>query len=381
MAKKTSKIPEGEDQAPEKKPKAVRKTGGRKKVSKAAEPTDENSAEQVVVNSIVQQSVVEESHDNDHDESRVEQSQVVQSVSAKIPEKMDKIHPEEFFTMMQSSNPPLHSGMRDIKPKASAADFDADFLAPESKGFDLEGEKNNSSVSLVRNFFYFLSAIIIISALAVLALTIYSARSQQGSTNSAQSSTQNQQIGAATNQTSKPTLQILNSNPKISDVLANTISSKFADITLDRSSSNITTPNEDTLLFKTGSNDFASALATFLNQYGISAKLQEDNSINSNFALYLVTTLKDPLLSGYTATVYNSTGVSGAAKKYCTALSSFKVSSCSALNATSAQKGSTISYKELNVLFTLSRTTQFQGMNFSAAAQNQIEDIKVTLGN
>jgi hypothetical protein len=268
----------------------------------------------------------------------------------------------------------------DIRPRIHKPQTDAAFLAPEKFGFDLREKhmKRKSQTKWLKGFFYFLGTLIILTAVALFLLSAYSTRLLDTQTENPTTTEEQNPTAPISGQ-----YAIVNAEKELSDKLSGLISNKFGtELTFDSSAlPTLPQAEADTLFYRSQAQEQANSLQAYLNELGIKPQLQINDQMNSDIALYLVNILSQPDLSSQTTTVYNATETTGLAKKNCDLLTSWKAASCQPLNATTAQNGTTISYKSDKAYFNLKRTNEFKGAKFGEADSAQVQDIVVTLGN
>lgn len=268
-----------------------------------------------------------------------------------------------------------HDKMRDIKPREFHRD--ATFLVPEKFGFDLKsgapGRKKRSGWSKLA---YVLVILIIIFLAGLYALNKYSGKLVQNtSDNIAVQSNSGQQ------QAQGYTLGLASVPDAIKAPLQTMLAAQYPNnFTVADSTAQLPQVSADTLFIKSESNSQNNDLLSFLATQGIKAQLQQVDNLPQDAVLYLSPTVAAPDLSTLTAAVYNATSTTGLAKKDCDVLTKYKVTSCNALNAAAPQTGTTVSYKELKVLFILKRTPEYQNATFNPAPSSQVEDISITIG-
>lgn len=267
---------------------------------------------------------------------------------------------------------------------------DAEFLAPANTSFGLKPKEKSEKIGWVRVLMYFLSGLIILMAIALFVLTFYPSKLgalflwNKKADKIVQSSASSQGNPKAASAPTTTKLVIVNAGTDINSLIASAVQQKFAgQITIDNPSGLVSLPaeNSDTLFFKQSAQSQVQNVLSLLAQYNIKPQIQSSENINDDMALYLVSALQSADLSSATASVYNATGVSGLAKKYCGYLANYKVSSCSALNATQKQAGMAVYYKDQNLLAIIERLPELQKASFVKADPSQVEDIKVVVGN
>jgi len=290
--------------------------------------------------------------------------------------------------------------LRDIKPRENPKD--AAFLAPEKFGFDLKKNSVGAKASKgkwINILIYSLSTLIILLTILLFFLTFYSGKivkdsstdlsGQQPAATSTSSTSGTQPAAGSTAATTTPaagsyTFTITNLATDLQTALVALVQGQFKDssVAVSNNNSNLSLPavTVDTIFVKAANQPQTVALMSLLSKYGIKPQIQTKLDLPADASLDFVTILPKPDLSGLTSTVYNATGTSGLAKKFCATLTAYKVSNCQPLNATATQTGTTISYKNVSALFTLRRTNEFAAAKYSQADKTQIEDIKVTLG-
>ncbi len=266
--------------------------------------------------------------------------------------------------------------MRDIKPREVKRD--ADFLVPEKFGFDLKGDKKRrvkSSRGPLKLITYTLVVLILLMLGALYFLNSYSSKmADQGSENTVVTDNQD-------NKTAGYTFAYANVSNEFKTPLNSILQNKFGnDLGLTDNTATLPAVTVDTLFVKDSAAQENTDILNELMANGIKAQIQQNNDITTSAVLYLTSTLANPDLTGMVAGVYNATGTTGLAKKNCDVLLRYHVTSCQPLNSTGTQKGTTINYKSVKVLFNLKRTPEFNNAAFSQAGTGQVEDIKVTLG-
>ena len=262
---------------------------------------------------------------------------------------------------------------------------DAQFLVPDTMGFDLKAKQQarKSKTRWFKGFLYFTGTLIILSAVSLFLLSMYSTQFLNAPEETIPTATEETETPAVTEEQSSVRYAIMNAQDTVKSKLSGLISSKFGDgLSLDPSTTpTLSQVTVDTLFYATEAKDQAGLLEKFLAEQGIVPKLQINDEMGVDIALYMVTTIAQPDLSGNTAVVYNATSTTGLAKKNCDLLTKYKVESCQAMNATTPETGTTVLYKDNKAYFTLIRTTEFKGAKFEVAPTTQTEDIRVTIGN
>ncbi|MDB4939805.1 MAG: hypothetical protein JWO40_230 [Candidatus Doudnabacteria bacterium] len=274
--------------------------------------------------------------------------------------------------------------------KKSESKNDATFLIPEKFGFDLksgnrrtDGEVHGKSN---RKLAYFLIVLIILLIAGLLFLNKYSSKLLKTDNVSTDVvTTDNSGEQPANSGTPAPgafTVGFANVPSDLQPTLTDLLQKKFGS---DISYSTYSGPalpaiKADTLFVKSSVGTNNTAVMNALADLGIKAEIQQMDNLSNGAVLALTPTIVGPDLSSMTAAVYNASGVSGLAKKYCATLTAYKVTSCNALNATSNQTGTTVNYKNPKALFILKRTADYQKVTFAPADSKQVEDIRVTIG-
>ena len=277
---------------------------------------------------------------------------------------------------------------------ANRQQTDPSFLAPGKLSFGLR-ERTSTAMRVIHVLTFIISIVVIIAALALILVTISPQRfgsylpflnaNQSQAPIIAQNGTANATPAATTTTTSATQFKVDFVN--VPAPLATTIASAFANTpgqnyTIDQTTaeSGLPTVSTDTLFFKGSAVSGNSQLLSFLSSIGITAQIQENDSITDDYSLSLTTQPVAVDLSAYTATANNASGVTGVAKKYCTILSNYKISSCAAVNATTDTTGLTVYYKTIKEQVLLMRIPDFASATFMMAPVAQVEDIKLVIG-
>lgn len=278
-----------------------------------------------------------------------------------------------------------HEAMRDIKPRETPAfqkQSDATFLVPEKFGFNLKTEKLNQDANkskFIRTMAVFIIVVILLLLGGLFYMSSYSSKIMN-STNSNVAVSGDHNLPANASPAGY-TLAYSNVPADLSPILTSLLQAKFGkDYGYSNYTVGLPAVNADTLFVKKSDDARNVDLLNELANYGIKPEIQQLDSLQTSAVLALTSTVAKPDLTGLTSAVYNATGVSGLAKKYCGILTSYKVTSCNPLNAITTQTGSTVKYKTVKALFTLKRTADFKNDVFSPADSKQVEDIAVTLG-
>ena len=305
---------------------------------------------------------------------------------AALPVSADDLHNKQPTTVVTATQ---HEAMRDIKPREhrrAHPKAEADFLVPEKFNFDFNKNQKRSvgKKGISNKVVYTLAVLLLLLIGGLYYLTSYSTKMLGQSDNVAVNTPAQPGNGTPEAQAPVPasySLSFSNVPTELKPLLTNALRDKFgASWGYTDYASTSLQPKVDTLFVKTSDQTENASLLTALNDLGIKPEIQQMADLSSSAVLYLMPTLDKPDLTGLTSTVANASGVSGLAKKYCGFLLADKVTACQAINATSTQTGTTVSYKEPKVFFTLKRTTDFAKAVFTPADSKQVEDIKVTIG-
>ena len=226
---------------------------------------------------------------------------------------------------------------------------DASFLAPQQFSFNLR--KETSTRKWIRGILYFISFLIILAAIALVGLTYYPGvfgkivKNIPYINRSSPVSTQTAGSNSATTGTSGSGTSFAIGLANVPTPITTAISSAFSADTnvkysIDSSPvSGLPAVTGDTLFYKTSAQaqttDALAALATL----GITPQIQQSGLITDDMVLDLTSNATAVNLSAYTATSNNASGVTGLAKKYCTTLQTYHISSCTAVNAPSPATG------------------------------------------
>jgi len=237
------------------------------------------------------------------------------------------------------------SKIQDFSPVEEKGD--ASFLAPKEYSFGLR-QKPKGGAGFLRILVYVISVLIILIALVVIYITVFppKAANLPQTANSSASAASGQQANQPAAANSSP------NSYKVSIVGAPSGLLSFLDSTLQSVNSVQYVPDQpfrsgfddgilaaaaDTIYFKSSAQQQVNNLLGVLNSVGINPKIQQDDSIPDDFVIFLTANPVGLDLSADTAVVYNASGVSGAAKKYCAILQTYKVTGCNPQNATSRQ--------------------------------------------
>lgn len=271
----------------------------------------------------------------------------------------------------------------------------ADFLAPSNNSFDLaSGKSRNGFVTFLT---WLLSILIILGIIALVMLYRFPNFSAKWvnkiaheqllpeSAPSNSSSSSSSQTPAAIAPTPTPVVFRAAAPQQLAQAVDAAVQSAYPSLQVSSNtdSSELASQNltADTLLYKTPQQSQAQQIAaTLASSFGLQVQLTADDSLQEDILVYLVPKLSSPNLNGSTALVSNANGVPGAARQYCQVLTGYKAGSCSAVNATSAASGITVSYKKAADFFTLARTPEFASATFQQAPAGQAQDISVTIG-
>ena len=280
---------------------------------------------------------------------------------------------------------------------------DAGFLAPAHDTFNLrrrddDDEDYSEGSGWVKKVIYTLIVLIALAAVALVALTFYAPeilnKIKGGVTNNTtQPVTQDpeQNTGNPGGQTDQEpatpavrVVNVVNASNEIQSFVRSSVGTQYGNtlrITFDNAVATPTQTNvtSDTLYFKDGLETDAVTIQNVLATAGIKVKVEENADLKSDFVLALAKTIT-PDLSNLTAAVYNATGVSGLARKYCTTLEGYRVVSCNALNATTSATGLVVSLKNSALAAQLQRTSDYANAKFTTAPSSQVQDIVVTIG-
>ena len=276
---------------------------------------------------------------------------------------------------------------------ANRQQTDPSFLAPGKLSFGLR-ERTSTAMRVIHVLTFIVSIAVILAALALILVTISPQRfgsylpflntNQSQAPIIAQNGTP---TTTPTSTTSAPATQFKVDFVNVPAPLATTIASAFANTpgqnyTIDQTTTESALPavTNDTLFFKSSAESGNSQLLSFLSSIGITAQIQENDSITDDYSLSLTTQPVAVDLSSYTATANNASGVTGVAKKYCTILSNYKIISCAAVNATANTTGLAVYYKTIKEQVLLMRIPDFAAATFTMAPMSQVEDIKLIIG-
>lgn len=299
------------------------------------------------------------------------------------PIAADVLHTKQHKQPVQEVEAEQYEAMRDIKPREHHhhKSDPADFLVPEKFNFDFNKNQKRTPRSKqhwVHKLAYVLIALIILLIGALYYLNSYSTKMLDSENVTTEDNTNTTPTDTATQ---TYTLSFAGVPADLKPILTNALNSKFGSSWGYGSyAGQIPTAKVDTLFVKESGKQETTNLLAALSDLGIKPEIQQVPDLQSSAVLFLTPTLAKPDLTGMVASVANATGQSGLAKKYCTTLLSYKVTSCQAINATSSQNGNTIAFKSLKALFTLKRTTEFANARYTQADSKQVEDIKLVLG-
>jgi hypothetical protein len=276
-----------------------------------------------------------------------------------------------------------HEAMRDIKLRDRQSD--ATFLIPEKFGFDLRPDKKEHNKAkkgiFLKRLSYALIILILLLLGALFLLTKYSSKLLTNKTDNVATNTDSTPADkGATPASAAYSLAYSNISAELKPTLTSLLQAKFANYGYTDYKGILPEAKVDTLFVKQSADKNNTDLINALAAYGIKPEIQQVDGLQSAAVLFMVPLVSSPDLSPATATVYNASGVSGLAKKNCTILTGYKVTSCNPLNATGTQTGTTVTYKNVKTLFVLKRTPEYKNAVFSAADSKQIEDIRLTLG-
>jgi hypothetical protein len=277
-----------------------------------------------------------------------------------------------------------HEAMRDIKLRDRQSD--ATFLIPEKFGFDLRPDKKQQNKAkkgiFLKRLSYALIILILLLLGALFLLTKYSSKLLTTKTDNVATNVDSTQTGQSSAPASAAyTLAYSNVSADLKPTLTSLLQAKFGNgYGYTDYKGILPEAKVDTLFVKQSADKNNTDLINALATYGIKPEIQQVDGLQSAAVLLMVPLVPSPDLSPATATVYNASGVSGLAKKNCTILTGYKVTSCNPLNATGTQTGTTVTYKNVKTLFVLKRTPEYKNAVFSAADAKQIEDIRLTLG-
>ncbi len=272
--------------------------------------------------------------------------------------------------------------MRDIKPREFHRD--AAFLVPEKFGFDLKlKDESQFKSGWAKKFIYTIIAIIVVLFAGLMLMNRYSNKLADTSPANVAINDNSQNTGnAGAESPAAYTLALTDFSADMKMPLTALLNSNYkTNFNIVANAATLPTATADTLFVKRSDSAQNTDLLNFLAANGIKAQIMQVNDLPTDAALYLTDTVAAPDLSGSTSAVYNATGTSGLAKKTCDVLLKYKATSCNALNASAKAKGTIVNYKDQKIIFTLKRTLEFKTANFAPAASNQVEDIRVTLGN
>jgi hypothetical protein len=308
--------------------------------------------------------------------------------------------PQSIFEPATFVEQPVHAAQPTTQPivptietayiEPTAGPDEKQFLAPDYDSFNLDQKPKRSGIATF--FIWLLDIIIIVGIIALFLLYKYPTQTQnaigkvipkfalqQVGPTSPSSSSASQTPGA------QLTFRTATSVTALASIVDTNVQSQFSTFTVQSSTdpSEVSSQklNSDTILYTSSSQSEAQQIATYLTkQFGIQPQMQEAGSLQEDVLLYLAATIANPNLSNDVAAVYNASGVSGAAKQYCTDLTNDKAASCSAANAITTSTGLQVSYKTEAQHFTLVRTSIFAGATFQIAPASQAQDIVVTVG-
>lgn len=282
----------------------------------------------------------------------------------------------------------MHPRLHDIKPKTASAD--ASFLAPDKFSFDLNhtAKKNHGPHRWLKFLAYFLSTVVVLMSISLVVLSYYSQKilDQSSRPTPASVTAEKQAKDYAASPTAflekrKFSIAVVNARPVTYDLITKNLTSQFKDqLTVENKPSALPAALRDMLYFKKEAQGQSSKILGFLGQFGLSPSIQENKDIQTDFLLYLTDNPQAVNLSGRTSAIYNASGKAGAAKKLCSAILSYKADSCTPLNATSAQQGTKVFYKDQKSLVAASRIKELQNASFAAAEKSQIEDLRIVTG-
>lgn len=347
MPKKTVSDTDGEKPQEIKKKKSVRKS-----TTSPQEGVDSIKAAPVIVAPIVEPTV-----------PPVEEVIQTEPVRAAVPSTMDDISPKATQTKFSQREQP-----------------DTNFLAADNYSFGLKDKQPRRDNSWIKKTVYVLGTLILLMTIVLVGMTYYSSK-QLDQTEAPANNTSEDVVNEIPTQNQTMKFGIANAQGDIKAVLSSLVKNKFPDLEFnDSPAGTLPVVEADTLFIKPSAKSKAEEMLTFLANYGIKPQIQESETIQDDLVLYLVSELKNPDLSGQTAVVYNASGVTGAAKRTCDVLVGYKVSACSAVNSPSSGTGIVVQATEQSTFFILKRTAEFKNATFQAAAAEQVESIKVTLG-
>ncbi len=277
----------------------------------------------------------------------------------------------------------------DVWTPTPMANDEKEFLAPESKSFEIKEKSKRSGVATF--FIWLLDILIILGIIILFLLYKYPAQTQNwiakftGHGASQPTTTTSSSPVTDGSSTTQQTFRTATSVTALAQTVDTSVQSQFSSLSVQSSAdpSEVAAQNlsGDVLLYQTAAQSEAQQIATYLQQqFGLQPKMQQSDSLQEDVLLYLSSTVSNPNLSNDVAAVYNASGKSGAAKQYCDTLTSYKAASCTAANATANTTGLAVSYKTEAEHFTLARTNAFAGATFQTAPASQVQDIVVTVG-